>query len=392
MYNIIFVDDEQRVLDGLKRMLYKRRNEWNMVFAISGEEALSRMNDISFDLVVSDMRMPKMDGAELLSHVKERNPSIIRVVLSGQMDQITALQALSVSHQFLMKPCDPKKQELIIESLLALRSLTSTPEDIVYTGSYGKIPLLANQIQNIKEQLNNPELSTTALISLIEALPSVVAKVLQVANSSFSGFDRGTATVESAIKAVGSHLIRSILTSDLTINIIDNTHAVDSRIMSYVQEKSLLTAKIAASLSCNQEHAGTAFACGLLHRIALYPFLEHTRLTESHVFINNRQHLRLSAYMAGLWGLPSNLVMCLQTAAEKELLNNHATHFDAAHALHIADYLTTHQLSPHYQDISNWITNPTDQSFLDGLTTHSKWSEWVSLAEGIHSGTTSLRT
>ena len=100
MYNIIFVDDEQRVLDGLKRMLYKRRNEWNMVFAISGEEALSRMNDISFDLVVSDMRMPKMDGAELLSHVKERNPSIIRVVLSGQMDQITALQALSVSHQF----------------------------------------------------------------------------------------------------------------------------------------------------------------------------------------------------------------------------------------------------------------------------------------------------
>ena len=103
MYNIIFVDDEQRVLDGLKRMLYKRRNEWNMVFAISGEEALSRMNDISFDLVVSDMRMPKMDGAELLSHVKERNPSIIRVVLSGQMDQITALQALSVSHQFSME-------------------------------------------------------------------------------------------------------------------------------------------------------------------------------------------------------------------------------------------------------------------------------------------------
>jgi len=69
MKNILFVDDEPVLLDGLRRSLRSMRNEWSITFAGSGEEALKVLEKAPFDVVVSDMRMPKMDGAQLLNEV-----------------------------------------------------------------------------------------------------------------------------------------------------------------------------------------------------------------------------------------------------------------------------------------------------------------------------------
>ena len=66
---ILFVDDELKVLNGLKRMLYSQLQKWDMEFVDSGREALKHMKEHPFDMIVSDMRMPEMDGAELLKNV-----------------------------------------------------------------------------------------------------------------------------------------------------------------------------------------------------------------------------------------------------------------------------------------------------------------------------------
>ena len=91
---ILFVDDEPNVLQGLKRMLRGMRNEWEMSFAESGPEALETMTKEHFDVVVSDMRMPGMDGAQLLSEVKKRHPHVVRIVLSGQSDKEMVLKSV----------------------------------------------------------------------------------------------------------------------------------------------------------------------------------------------------------------------------------------------------------------------------------------------------------
>ncbi len=78
---ILFVDDEPRILDGLRRMLRSKRKEWEMSFVGSGAEALSLLGEHAFDVVVSDMRMPGMDGAALLDHVKARHPEVVRIIL-----------------------------------------------------------------------------------------------------------------------------------------------------------------------------------------------------------------------------------------------------------------------------------------------------------------------
>jgi YesN/AraC family two-component response regulator len=83
MKRILFVDDESRVLDGLRRMLYAQRQRWEMEFALGGEAALEACEKGAFDVVVSDMRMPGMDGATLLGHIRDRYPSSARVILSG---------------------------------------------------------------------------------------------------------------------------------------------------------------------------------------------------------------------------------------------------------------------------------------------------------------------
>ena len=114
MKSVLFVDDEPRLLDGLKRLLRPQRTEWEMLFAGSGEEALSVMERQQVDILVTDMRMPEMDGAELLRRVHERFPGVTRIVLSGQFDDETGLRATPYAHQFLAKPCDPEKLKAAI--------------------------------------------------------------------------------------------------------------------------------------------------------------------------------------------------------------------------------------------------------------------------------------
>ena len=108
MNRVLFVDDEVFVLDGFKRMLRRMRTQWEMDFVDSGEAALQMMAQKEFDVIVSDMRMPNMNGAELLNEVKDLHPNTIRFILSGYSDKDLILKSLDSTHQYLAKPRDPE--------------------------------------------------------------------------------------------------------------------------------------------------------------------------------------------------------------------------------------------------------------------------------------------
>jgi CheY-like chemotaxis protein len=106
MKRILFVDDEVSILDGLRRILRPMRKKWETAFASSGESALAVLDEAAFDVVVSDMRMPGMDGAALLELIREKSPGTLRIILSGYTELQASLRAVPVAHQFLLKPCD----------------------------------------------------------------------------------------------------------------------------------------------------------------------------------------------------------------------------------------------------------------------------------------------
>jgi DNA-binding NtrC family response regulator len=101
---ILFVDDEPDILKGLRRMLYPLREKWDMLFAESGAEALETMQHNKISVLITDMRMPAMNGVQLLQTVQEHNPEIIRVMLTGQPDIETYHEVTTLSHYFLWKP------------------------------------------------------------------------------------------------------------------------------------------------------------------------------------------------------------------------------------------------------------------------------------------------
>ncbi|MFA9376060.1 MAG: response regulator [Lachnotalea sp.] len=103
-YSVLFVDDEVHILSALKRGLIDE--EYTCYFASSGKEALEIMEDVKFAVIVTDMRMPEMDGLHLLRIVKEQWPKTVAIVLSGytQLQQIlTTINQIDI-FKFITKP------------------------------------------------------------------------------------------------------------------------------------------------------------------------------------------------------------------------------------------------------------------------------------------------
>ena len=117
MKRVLFVDDEPDVLDGLRRLLHKERRKWDMAFVDGGAAALQELRTSPFDVVVSDVRMPGIDGVELLRRVKDEYPSTARIVLSGHTDPASMRKASPIANRFLTKPCDPDTLRSAIQRL-----------------------------------------------------------------------------------------------------------------------------------------------------------------------------------------------------------------------------------------------------------------------------------
>src|SRR5665213_954356 len=108
---VLFVDDEPQVLEGLRRRLQPLMTKWQMTFVDSGADALSRFEHAPHDVIVSDISMPGMDGAQLLHAISERWPATIRIALGGASDAEQKMRLLPLAHQYLSKPCRPEQLE-----------------------------------------------------------------------------------------------------------------------------------------------------------------------------------------------------------------------------------------------------------------------------------------
>jgi DNA-binding NtrC family response regulator len=123
MPRLLFVDDDPRLLRGIQRALSFKRDEWEMFFANGGREGLALIERITIDVVVSDLRMPGMNGVEFLTQVKLRYPQIARLVLSGESDESLTAASRRVAQQYLFKPCDPDLLVSTVDSILQKRLL-----------------------------------------------------------------------------------------------------------------------------------------------------------------------------------------------------------------------------------------------------------------------------
>jgi CheY-like chemotaxis protein len=117
---ILFVDDDPLILAGIRSVFYRERHRWELVFATGGEEALAELERGAFDVVVSDLRMPGIDGLALLARVRETSPATARVMLSGSADRDEIGTSPAVE-ELLRKPCDARTMRSTLERMLERR-------------------------------------------------------------------------------------------------------------------------------------------------------------------------------------------------------------------------------------------------------------------------------
>ncbi len=323
---VLFVDDEPNVLMGLRRMLRPLRNQWDMSFAESGSAALDAMAEQGFDVVVSDMRMPEMDGAELLGRVKDKYPNTVRIVLSGQAHKETILRSIGPSHQYLAKPCDAETLRTTVARACALRETIDLDGSSV-VGKIEKLPSLPSVYHELIEVLQSDDGCLADVAKLIEQDPGITAKILQIVNSAYFGVRRQISSTRQAVSLLGLDNIRSLVLFDKIFAQIDQ-ESLSQTLLEQLWGHGLVVGKlcqeIVFSRKADKQDADDALTAGLLHdcgKIVLVDNLgkpyrkllnrfpnEEAKLYEAELQEFGTSHAEIGAYLLGLWGLPDPIV------------------------------------------------------------------------------------
>ena len=216
MKRILFVDDEPMVLDGLRRMLRGMRNEWEMEFATSGHDALKILDGKRFNVIVTDMRMPGMDGCQLLNHVKELHPQVVRIVLSGHSDKDMVLKSIGPVHQFLSKPCDAETIKTTVARVCSMRDIMEDEALIKVVSGVESLPSLPELYSEVVDEVNSAEGSLNRVGEIISRDSGMSAKILQLVNSAFFGLPRHITSPVRAVQLLGLETVKALV---LTVKI-----------------------------------------------------------------------------------------------------------------------------------------------------------------------------
>ncbi|HEY1101064.1 MAG TPA: response regulator [Myxococcota bacterium] len=395
---ILFVDDEPSVLDGLQNLLRKQRRRWDMVFATSGDAALSELERTPFDVVVSDMRMPGMDGAALLAAVKERYPHTARIVLSGHAEQSAIERALPVAHQFLSKPCDANVLREVIERTVRYSSLLGDQRLRDVVGRLDTLPSAPATFIELNEAAAKSATTVEQLARIVEKDPAMATKVLQLVNSAYFGLARPVSSVDTAVSMLGIELLRGLT---LSAHVFEDGRAtsVEGCSIRELQRRSLYTARLSKRLARSPAQGGAAFTAALLHDIGLVVFtaacpallvaslreVQETGrpLHEVELERIGCTHAAVGAYLLGIWGLPMTIVEAVAYHHTPLLAPVEAQ--ELLLPLHVADALADEVLPPFGQ------TSPVDVGYLTQIGVAEELETWRQLARDIWQGCTTDR-
>jgi HD-like signal output (HDOD) protein len=356
---ILFVDDEPLILDGLQRSLRPFRKEWAAAYATGGEEALSMLEREPFDVIVTDMRMPGMDGAALLGEVTRRYPDVLRMVLSGQSDLESVVKSAGATHQYLTKPCSIQVLRDAVNRTVSLRQLLANAALKQVVSRMRSIPSVPPLYVELMNCLKSNDGSLEMASAIIQKDMGMSAKVLQLANSGLFGAPGRIGSTPEAVTYLGLDTIRTLLLSLHASSEFEAPEGPSHFCMQSLWSHSLLTGALAERIVQSLPAAAGANidmrTIGLLHdtgRLVLAANLPESfeRVCQlaakkgvPHWEAEREEfgttHAEVGAYLFGLWGLPESMV---------EAVAYHHSPSKCPHpgppmltALHLADILSS---------------------------------------------------
>ena len=349
---ILLVDDERDILRAFNRLFMD--SEYNLLLANSGKEALEIINEERIDILISDMKMPSMDGYELLSIVKRKYPNTLRIILSGFSEKKTMIRCIqeNLALTYLLKPWDNNQILLTIGNLLRiqhvlkenhLEELTNASKDdfTIENKVYDELLIQIEQ----KEQLH-------IIAHTIEKDFVLSAIILRFVNSVFHGHD--IASVEKALEYLNLQEIKNIILSKKltqTINGDEKTNNLKGLLWKHAGLSNIIThffykEMIGKGIPENYRLAALLHNIGMLVLLKIYggnyEELVYEALRENIPFADLEKerygidHQEAGGYLLSWWGIPYPIV---ETAIHHHNpLKHRVIHRELINIAHIAGH------------------------------------------------------
>jgi HD-like signal output (HDOD) protein len=300
-------------------LLRKQRNVWDMSFVASGKAALEEFAASPFDVVVSDMRMPGMDGAELLTRIRDLYPQAARIVLSGHAEREAIARVISVAHQFLSKPSDANTVRMVIERTCEFQSLMLDDGIRRVVGSLESLPSLPATYWELSRATENPQAGIADVARIVERDPAMGVKVLQLVNSAYFGLPQKTESILKAVTYLGVENLKSLLVATHVFG-AENNPPVSGFSLDVLRDAGVRTANLARQIVRDRKCADAAFAAGVMHDVGQLVLIRDRTKCYEDVVRQAREsdallsvvekdvlgitHGMVGAYLLGTWGLP----------------------------------------------------------------------------------------
>ena len=388
MKNIVFVDDDRELLDSLRARLYKHRHDWNMQFLLSGGEAIAVLEKQHVDLIVSDVRMPGMDGGQLLTVVKQRWPTTVRIVVSGYSDPVQAVRLTSIAHQYIAKPCDARELEGIIGRCFHLQDLLGQESLRKLVGRIGNLPAMPKTYARLQSALSQATVTAGDVADIVNTDAAIAGKVLQITNSAFFRLRKPMVRIKDAVTYLGFATIRNLVLSAEIFSEFKIPSDLPDVDPEKLQNHAQRTAAACKSLAAGRISADDAWLAGLLHDIGYWILIqecprqlkealdaartEGLPLFECERRIIGATHAEIGAYLLGLWGLPYSVVEAVALHHTPATVAPNG--YDLLGALAVAHALLE-PANAHALIASAEADPKVDTAFMAGLSAPFDWKE-----------------
>ncbi|GAB7081320.1 response regulator [Megalodesulfovibrio paquesii] len=363
---VLFVDDDSGVLAGMRLTMHSLRKEWSALYATDAQAALALLEQQAVDVVVTDIRMPGMDGVAFLRLVQERFPGTVRIILSGYSEYESNLQSVKPAHQFLPKPCNPGMLKEALRRAARLGELLQRKEVRRILLAVDSLETLSSVLVELNRELAKPEPSLTRIGKLVEQDPAMTATLLRVVNSAFFGLFKHITSPSQAVTYLGTETLRALV---LGIHLFTLTPEASplAGIIRPLWRHGLQVGQYAKTIAlaegADQQLAGICFVAGLLHDIGKVIFASqfmemYTEVLRMQVeegcscsraerAIIGVDHAEAGGCLLGVWGLPVEIFTAVQwhhrLEAEMEVLQASEgvppPGFSPALAVHVANYM-----------------------------------------------------
>ena len=389
---ILLVDNDPTIVDELRHAIHSHCQQWQVETTRGAMPAIERLRCQRFDAIVSDMKMPAIDGAELLACAGDLQPGIIRIIVTAAPSEASLLRSIGPVHQVLSKSSDARLLVEALERAFRLQETLGSDRLRTLTGKLKRLPSPPDLYEQVKRELASETASANAVGRIVAQDIAMSAKLLQLVNSAFFGSPAAINDPVRAVVVLGVDVVKSLV---LLVHVFEQLdHARNAGVpLQRIFDYGLISARaaqiIATEANLPRAEIDRAYIGGLLHDVGLLvlgsavPNDMRAILAEAHRTDSpleeveclklGASHADVGAYLLGLWGLPTQVVEAVAFHHRPHLIAS--SEIDSAWATRWGHLVAVNAFRDRVPAFEHDSTTLTD--FETALLPEGRFDEWV---------------